>query len=119
IAAKNTNWVGKTLNELDFGVDLQNQAKGTLEADFRGEPSNIVIDELRPGSSINSLKIISVFETKDIVKDANMISMIGLIFIILVLMIALLLVYIISFLTSNRLLRLSKQLNKLALGDLN
>jgi len=119
IAAKNTNWVGKTLNELDFGVDLQNQAKGTLEADFRGEPSNIVIDELRPGSSINSLKIISVFETKDIVKDANMISMIGLIFITLVLVIALLLVYIISFLTSNRLLRLSKQLNKLALGDLN
>jgi len=119
VAAKNTDLVGKTLDELDFGVDLQNQAKGTIEADFQGEPSNIVIDELRPGSSMNSLKIISVFATKNIVKDANMISMIGMLFITLVLVIALLLVYIISFLTSNRLLRLSKHLNKLALGDLN
>ncbi|MFX3648097.1 MAG: histidine kinase [Paenibacillus sp.] len=119
VAAKNTELVGKTLDELDFGVDLQNQAKGTIEADFRGEPSNIVIDELGPGSSMNSLKVISVFATKNIVKDANTVSMIGMIFIILVLVIALLFVYIISFLTSNRLLRLSKHLNKLALGDLN
>ncbi|MBB6021027.1 two-component system sensor histidine kinase YesM [Paenibacillus sp. JGP012] len=119
VAAKNTELVGKTLDELDFGVDLQSQPKGTIEADFQGEPSNIVIDELGPGSSFNKLKVISVFATKNIVKDANQISQIGMIFITLVLVIALLLVYIISFLTSNRLLRLSKHLNKLALGDLN
>ncbi|WP_145411305.1 sensor histidine kinase [Paenibacillus xylanexedens] len=119
VAAKNTELVGQTLNQLDFGIDLQNQAKGTLEADFQGEPSNIVIDELNPMYSINSLKVISVFATKNIVKDANKISLIGMSFMILVLVIALLLVYIISFLTSNRLLRLSRHLNKLALGDLN
>ncbi|CAI6084422.1 Anti-sigma F factor [Paenibacillus sp. JJ-100] len=119
VAAKNTDLVGKTLDELNFGVDLQSQPKGTIEADFQGEPSNIVIDELGPGSSFNKLKVISVFATKNIVKDANQISQIGMLFITLVLVIALLLVYIISFLTSNRLLRLSKHLNKLALGDLN
>lgn len=118
VAAKNPTLVGKTLESLDYGIDLRTQQKGTFKVDIRGEPSYLVIDTLSPGSSMSSLKFISVFATEPIVKDANTVSLIGLIIILLVLLIALVFVYTVSLLTTNRMLRLSRHLNRLALGDL-
>ncbi|MBU5672311.1 cache domain-containing sensor histidine kinase [Paenibacillus brevis] len=118
VAAKNPGFVGKTLERLDYGVDLDQQEKGTYKLEIRGEPSYMIVDELIPELSSNSLKIISVFSTESIVKDANKVSYIGLLIILLVLLIALLFVYIVSVLTTNRLLRLSRHFNRLALGDL-
>lgn len=118
VAAKNPDFVGKTLEKLDYGVDLDRQEKGAYKLEIRGEPSYMIVDELTPELSSNSLKIISVFSTASIVKDANKVSYIGLIIILLVLLIALLFVYIVSILTTNRLLRLSRHFNRLALGDL-
>ncbi|MEK4512223.1 sensor histidine kinase [Paenibacillus sp. FSL K6-2524] len=119
VAAKNPAFVGKTLETLDYGVDLSQQEKGSHKVKINGEHSYMIVDELVPESSINGLKIVSVFSTNDIVKDANRVSLIGLFIILLVLLVALVFVYIVSFLTSNRLLRLSRHLNRLALGDLN
>ncbi|MEF2964865.1 histidine kinase [Paenibacillus sp. M1] len=119
VASKNTALVGQTLDSLDFGVDLNQLSNGGHEMDINGEPSYMVVDELIPDSSSNGLKIVSVFTTESIVKDANRVSVFGLGIILLVLLIALLFVYIVSFLTTNRLLRLSRHLNRLALGDLN
>lgn len=118
VAAKNPGFVGKTLENLDYGVNLNQQEKGTYKLEIRGEPSQMIVDELTPELSSNSLKIISVFSTESIVKDANKVSYIGLMIILLVLLIALLFVYIVSMLTTNRLLRLSRHFNRLALGDL-
>ncbi|WP_018752618.1 sensor histidine kinase [Paenibacillus sanguinis] len=118
VAAKNSSLVGKTLNELDYGIDLRTQQKGTLKVESQGEPAYLVIDTLTPDSSMNSLKFISVFTTESIVKDANTVSLMGLFIILLVLLLALIFVYTVSFLTTNRLLRLSRHLNRLALGDL-
>lgn len=117
VAAKNPEFVGKTLEKLDYGINLNDQEKGTYKLDIGGEPSYMIVDELTTELSINSLKIVSVFSTKSIVKDANKVSYIGLLIILLVLLFALLFVYIISMLTTNRLLRLSRQFNRLALGD--
>lgn len=119
VAAKDSSFVGKTLESLDFGVDLSQLEKGTHKLNIKGEPSYMIVDELIPENSINGLRVVSVFSTESIVKDANKVSLIGLVIILLVLLIALAFVYIVSFLTSNRLLRLSRHLNRLALGDLN
>ncbi|MGG6313491.1 sensor histidine kinase [Paenibacillus macerans] len=118
VAAKNPSLVGKTLEALDYGIDLRTQQKGTFKVDVQGEPSYLVVDTLTPESSMNGLKFISVFATEPIVKDANTVSLIGLLIILLVLLIALVFVYIVSFLTTSRMLRLSRHLNRLALGDL-
>lgn len=118
VAAKNPALVGKTLNSLEYGVNLDEVVKGTQHTEINGEPSYMVVDELIPEKSGNGIKIISVFSSDSIVKDANRVSILGLAIILLVLLIALLFVYIVSFLTTNRLLRLSRHLNRLALGDL-
>lgn len=119
VAAKNQTLVGKTLQSLDYGVDLSKQEKGSHKVKIKGDPSYMIVDELVPESSVNGLKVVSVFSINDIVKDANRVSMIGLAIILLVLLIALAFVYNVSFLTTNRLLRLSRHFNRLALGDLN
>lgn len=119
VAAKNPDLVGLTLDKLDYGTDFGQLAKGTHKLDIKGVPSYMIVDEIVPESSMNGLLIVSVFSTDAIVKDANAASMYGLLLILLVLLIALLFVYIVSILTTNRLLRLSRHLNRLALGDLN
>ncbi|MNZ77169.1 Sensor histidine kinase YpdA [compost metagenome] len=118
VAAKNPDLVGMTLNNLDYGTDVSQLERGAHKLDIKGNPSYMIVDELVPDSSTNGLIVVSVFNTKDIVKDANTISMYGLLLILIVLLIALFFVYIVSILTTNRLLRLSRHLNRLALGDL-
>ncbi|AZK46743.1 cache domain-containing sensor histidine kinase [Paenibacillus lentus] len=118
IAGKNPKLVGQNIYDLDYGINLHQQVNGAHKMDVNGEPSYLVIEDLLPESSVNGLKIVSVFATDAIVKDANTVSFLGLIFVLLVLLIALLFVYIVSFLMTNRLLRLSRHFNRLALGDL-
>lgn len=118
VAAKDTSLVGSTFASLDMGVDLSAQKKGLIEADVENEPSNIIVDELIPSSSMNGFRIVSIFTTESIVSKANQISLIGMMFIVLVLVFAMALVYVISRLTTNRLRRLSRQINRLAMGDL-
>lgn len=118
VAAKDTKIVGSTFESLNMGVNLGSQKKGLIEANVYDEPSNIIVDEMTPSSSMNGFRIVSIFSTESIVSNAKQISLIGMLFIILVLVVAMALVYVISLLTTNRLLRLSRQLNRLALGDL-
>ncbi|MFD1903964.1 sensor histidine kinase [Paenibacillus rhizoplanae] len=95
------------------------QSKGVFTTQVKDKDSYVIIDEMIPELSVSRLKIISVFETKSILSDANKVSQLGLFIVIGVLLVALVLVYTISLLTSNRLLRLSRQLNQVALGNLN
>lgn len=118
VAAKDTKLVGATFESLHMGVDLRSQRKGLIEANVYDEPSNIIVDEMIPSSSMNGFQIVSIFSKEGIVSNAKHISQIGMLFIILVLLFAMALVYVISLLTTNRLLRLSRQFNRLALGDL-
>lgn len=118
VAAQQPSYVGKTLDKLDYGADLNQMENGTHKLERDGETFYAVVDELQPELSMTGLKIISVFSTDSIVKDANKISLYGLLLILLVLLIALFFVYTVSLLTTNRMLRLSRHLNRLALGDL-
>ncbi|MDO7907892.1 histidine kinase [Paenibacillus sp. JX-17] len=119
VAAKNPSMVGKTLKELNLGFNLSTIKDKTFKAKVGGVPSNIVVDELMPVSSMSGLKIISVFSTESIVKDANRVSLIGLLMILTILIIGLVLVQMVSYLITKRLLRLSRHLNKVARGNFN
>lgn len=119
VSAKNPQLVGSTVDAFDIGIDVQAQSKGVFTTQVKDKDSYVIIDEMIPELSVSKLKIISVFETKSILSDANKVSQLGLFIVIGVLLVALVLVYTISLLTSNRLLRLSRQLNQVALGNLN
>ena len=118
VAAKNPKLVGTTLDSFDIGVDLEHQSGKVIQTKVKGEASYVIVDEINPELSISKLKIISVFETKSILRDANKVSILGLLITGGVLLVALVMVYTISLLTTNRLLRLSRQLNQVALGNL-
>ncbi|WP_342563085.1 sensor histidine kinase [Paenibacillus sp. FSL R7-0345] len=118
VAAKNPHLVGTTLDSFDIGVNLESQTEKVIQTQVKGNDSYVILDEMNPELSISKLKIISVFETKSILSDANKVSVLGLLIISGVLLVALVMVYIISLLTTNRLLRLSRQLNQVALGNL-
>ncbi|WP_058303151.1 sensor histidine kinase [Gorillibacterium timonense] len=117
VAAKDTSWVGKNIREMDFAKDLTGRSKGTYEFDFEGKPSKIIIDDLLPGDSDNGLKIISVFSIESIIREANQVNRLGFTIIFLSLGLATLLIYLFASLLSNRLLKLNKSLNKVAMGD--
>ncbi|KUP20634.1 sensor histidine kinase [Paenibacillus sp. DMB5] len=119
VAAKNPQLVGTTLASFDIGVNLESQTEKVIQTQVKGEDSYVILDEMSPELSISKLKIISVFETQSILSGANKVSVLGLLIISGVLLVALVMVYIISLLTTNRLLRLSRQLNQVALGNLN
>ncbi|WP_372238281.1 sensor histidine kinase [Paenibacillus sp. FSL R7-0273] len=119
VAAKNPQLVGTTLASFDIGVNLESQTEKVIQTQVKDKDSYVILDEMKPELSISKLKIISVFETKSILSEANKVSVLGLLIVSGVLLVALVMVYIISLLTTNRLLRLSRQLNQVALGNLN
>lgn len=118
VAAKNKEWVGLKQDQLHYGIDLSKQKIGVHQLDIEGKSSYMFVEQLIPGYSLNGLKIISFFNTSSIIKDSRKVSLFGFVLILLVLSIATFFVYTVSFLTSKRLLRLSRHLNRLALGDL-
>ncbi|MNB67376.1 Sensor histidine kinase YpdA [compost metagenome] len=118
-AAKSQEQIGQTLDSLDIGADLGTSGEKVIKTTVKGVDSYVIVNELTPLYSISKLKIVSVFATEDIVKDANRVSTLGLIIILGVLVVALAMVNAISFLMTNRLLRLSRQLNQVALGNFN
>jgi two-component system sensor histidine kinase YesM len=119
IAAKNPDWVGKNISDLDFASQLIDKAEGTYEFKYEGKPSKIVVEDLLPASSRNGLKIVSVFTIESIVSGANRISLLGFGIIMLSLVIAFILIYFFSAILAKRMLLLNKDLNKVAMGDLN
>jgi len=118
VAAKNQSFVGKQLTELDFAVGRNEWEVGQYEMDIDGEPSRIIVEELRPQYSQNSLKIMSIFTIESIVEGANRISIKGALIIAFSLLISMILISATSSLFSKRILSLVKNIHKLGTGDL-
>ncbi|TBL68312.1 cache domain-containing sensor histidine kinase [Paenibacillus thalictri] len=118
IAAKNTEWVGKNLNETEYSHSFKDRQQGIYDDIINGKPSKVIIEELMPEGSSNKLKIVSIFSVESIVSNANRISMLGFTIISVSLCIAFVLIYFSSRFLADRLMRLNKDLNRVALGDL-
>jgi two-component system sensor histidine kinase YesM len=118
VAAKNTDWVGKNLDQLNLPKGFQEKKTGTYEDEFNGHASKMLVVDLLPDNSSNGLKIVSIFTIASIVKEPNQIILLGFFIIMGSLLIALVLIFFSSGILSSRLLKLNKQLNKVAMGDL-
>ncbi|MHA6482880.1 sensor histidine kinase [Paenibacillus sp. strain BS8-2] len=119
VAAKDSALVGSNINDITFDSPLAGKSEGTYEFNYKGKPSRVVIEKLVPSSSRNGLSIVSVFAVDSIVGGANRISMLGLVIMLVSFVVAWLLIYLTSTLISKRMLILHKDLNKVAMGDLN
>lgn len=118
ISANRPGRVGKTLANIEFDQSIIDKQAGTYEAVLNGESSKILIEPLKPDSSFNGLRVISVFSIESTVKDANQIIIRALTVISISLIVALILIYWFSTLLSKRMLRLSKHISKVATGNL-
>ncbi|MDQ0901875.1 MULTISPECIES: sensor histidine kinase [unclassified Paenibacillus] len=119
VAAKNTDWVGKNVSELDFAKDFLNKPEGTYQTRFNGQDSKMLIQDLIPALSDSGLRIVSVFTVASIVGKANQISYMGLSITLISLVIVFVLIFFLSKMLTSRMLHLNRQINKVALGDLN
>lgn len=119
VAAKNSQWVGRNIDSIDFAKDLSDKPAGTYEFNYEGMPSKIVVEEVVPPFSGNGLKIVSVFTIDSIVSGANRVSRLGFTIIAASLSIAIVLIYFTSSFLSHRLLLLNRVLNKVSMGNLN
>lgn len=118
VTAKDNSLTGKKINELDFANNRTNWEIGQYEMDVHGEPSRIIVHEVKPPFSQNSLKIMSVFKIDQIVSGANRISYQGLMIMIISMVISMILVYVTATLISKRILALNRDINKLSTGNL-
>ncbi|MDR9856829.1 sensor histidine kinase [Paenibacillus sp. VCA1] len=117
VAANRDDWKDKKLTDLSLDRNMMTKRSGTFEATLNGVPSKVLIDELKPVSSENGVRIISVFSIGSIVKEPNKIIRLALTVIVISIILAFLLIYGVSSLFSRRMLRLSRHINRVGLGD--
>lgn len=117
IAANRKDRAGKKLADVSFDTKLLGQGSGSYEALVDGEASKIVIEELKPQSSRNALRIISVFSIESIVKEPNQVIKLSITVVAISVLLAFLIIYSFSSLFSRRLLHLSRHINRVSTGD--
>jgi two-component system sensor histidine kinase YesM len=118
ISANRPDRIGKTLADINFDPGVIKQQSGSFEAVIDGKSSQIQIEALLPDSSVNGIRIISVFSIQSIVMNANQIIKLALIVITISFIVAFILIYGFSSLLTKRMLRLSKHITKVATGNL-
>jgi Predicted signal transduction protein with a C-terminal ATPase domain len=119
VASNRSGMIGKKLNELDWGEQIASLEPGKYELAVGGVSSQVIVDALKPENSYNGLKVVSVFPVESIMKEANRISTIGFQIMTVVFVVSLILIYSICTVLTNRLLKFSKQINKVSMGNFN
>lgn len=109
---------GRKLTDVNIGEVLDSYGDGTYNTIVDGTRSKVVVESLHPSSSRNGLRIVSVIRIDSIVKDANRISLLGLGVMLISFLVAIIITSFVSRLLSNRLLVLSREMNKVAAGNL-
>ncbi|MBB3109546.1 two-component system sensor histidine kinase YesM [Paenibacillus phyllosphaerae] len=118
VSANRPGRLGRPLNELDFENLIKHEETGTFETVVNGSKSQVMIEELKPAASMNGLRVISIFAIDDIVGEANQTIRLAVTVISISLAVAIFLIYAFSILLAKRMLRLSKNINKVATGNL-
>ncbi|ULT57625.1 histidine kinase [Neobacillus drentensis] len=91
---------------------------GTFDLKVHNHSYKLVISSLKPESSYNNFKIVTIVPVKTITKVANQASMLAFVFILISSIIAIILIYFFSKFLSNRISRLSIQINEVTKGNL-
>ncbi|MCI3919951.1 sensor histidine kinase [Paenibacillus sp. TRM 82003] len=118
VSANRRDIIGRSLADIDFDQAIVSERSGMFETTIGGIASAVRIEPLIPESGGNSLRIVSVFSIEQIVAEADRINRLATIVVIASVAVAILMIYAFSALLSNRLLRLSKHIQKIASGKL-
>jgi two-component system, sensor histidine kinase YesM len=110
--------MGKALKDTGFPAGLIEKGNGTFNQIIDGKLSKVVVEDLMPESSLNGLKIISIFSVDNIVRQSNEILIQGFVIVLISSLLAIVLIYVVAYLLSNRIMKLSKGIKKVAKGDL-
>ncbi len=117
VAANNDAYIGKTLSEIGLFMGDAPE-NGMFDQAIKGEPSRIIVKELKTYASINGLKIVSVVSSDSIFRKSNQILMQSFFIVSVSCIAAILLVFIVSWLLSKRITRLSMTMRQAADGNL-
>ncbi|SDC56076.1 two-component system, sensor histidine kinase YesM [Paenibacillus sp. UNCCL117] len=120
-AAKKMDLVGKTVDELNLNVmeeGLQGQSVIENEIVYNGKPSKVIVNHYLPDASQSGFKIVSIIPVQSIVHEANRISIFSFTIISISILIAVILILVFSNTLGRRLKKLSKEIKKVALGNL-
>ncbi len=118
VATNQSDYLGKTLYDNRYTAVLSGKGAGTFEREIEGKSYRIITEELESPSSINGLKIISVFSIDNIVAQSNQILIQGLIITVFSALASGVLIYIVSYLLSKRIMKLSRHIRQVTKGDL-
>lgn len=118
VATNQSDYLGKALYDNSFTAALPGDGVGTFDREIGGKACKIVVEELKSVSSFNGLRIISVFSIGDIVAQSNQILIQGLVITLVSALASGVLIYIVSYLLSNRIMKLSRHIRQVTKGDL-
>jgi two-component system, sensor histidine kinase YesM len=118
VATNKNDYMGKALKDTGFPAGLIEKGNGTFNQIIDGKLSKVVVEDLMPESSLNGLKIISIFSVDNIVRQSNGILIQGFVIVLISSLLAVVLIYVVAYLLSNRIMKLSKGIKKVAKGDL-
>ena len=107
------------VDDNNFTAAVSGKGSGTFNQKIEGKSYKIIIEDLKLESSMNGLKIISIFSIDDIVKQSKQILVEGFVIILIGALASGILIYIVSYLLSNRIMKLSRHIKLVTRGDLN
>ncbi|MDQ0223983.1 sensor histidine kinase [Metabacillus niabensis] len=119
ISSNQKDFIGNKLQNIIDSQEILAGKTGTFQGMTQDVSTHILVDSIQLDSSVNHVRIISLIADKEIGRNANMFGKMGLIVVTISVCIALLLIYYISKLLSNRLIRLSSQIGQVGNGNFN
>ncbi|WP_158630017.1 sensor histidine kinase [Cohnella sp. AR92] len=119
VASNRTGMTGKLLKDTSLGAELSDKEPGSYEMTIDGVESKVIIDKLTPDKSYSSLTIITIYSVDSIVKEANRINVLGVQVISIFVVLSILMIYFIFAVITKRLLKFSRQISKVSMGNFN
>lgn len=118
VSANRFEHIGKKLHDIDFDAEMITAREGMFEIDRGSGPSRIMIEPLVPEASVDGLRIITVFSIESITADVDRIQRTAMTVILAALLVSIGMTYAFSGILTQRMRRLSKQITKVATGNL-
>ncbi|WP_338787093.1 sensor histidine kinase [Metabacillus sp. FJAT-53654] len=119
ISTNQPGYLGKKLNTIINSKKILAGQTGIFQGNSEGQPTHIFVETIPLENSLNKVRIVSIITDEDIVGNANRFRRMGVIVAAISVCVALLLIYYISKLLSNRLIKLSEQISLVGKGNFN
>ncbi|WP_121609508.1 sensor histidine kinase [Mesobacillus foraminis] len=118
VVSNRSGFIGRKLEDIVRTKEAGVHSKDTFTGTVNGEKAEIIVDLLLPDMSQNQLKFVAVIPSSVVMKEANRFVLLGLAVVAASFVIAIILIFFFSQLVSRRIVRLSRQIDQVADGNL-